>query len=188
MAASSASSCTYATMISSDALSMHFSITLEENFCMDSIATYHTAPHHTVRTHKTHTYTQERKVNKIYFFLARILHSIAMYRIVSYQITYDQIKSNQINLIFSSHLNHIMHVMLNQDARPLHKISLHLTYHINHACYLQKNISTSTNTRVVHSRTQCISPTSHRVVENSTALTLINAELIKCNYSSKSSI
>lgn len=39
MAAGSASSCTYLTIISSDALSMHFSITLDENFCMESIAT-----------------------------------------------------------------------------------------------------------------------------------------------------
>lgn len=39
MAAGSASSCTYLTIISSDALSMHFSITLDENFCIESIAT-----------------------------------------------------------------------------------------------------------------------------------------------------
>ncbi len=42
MAAGSASSCTYLTIISSDALSMHFSITLDENFCMESIATCRT--------------------------------------------------------------------------------------------------------------------------------------------------
>ena len=39
MAAGSASSCTYLTTISSDALSMHLSITFDEDFCTESIAT-----------------------------------------------------------------------------------------------------------------------------------------------------